>query len=206
MIWLQAPIPAAAVRDTIARLLRDQGYQRSATSTLWTRFWDWLGEMVRELFATAASSRGTYIISLVLVGGAIVAAIARAVIVARARTLAAAQRAVTVTWQELSAEADGLARQEAYAAAAHALYAAVILRLAADRRVRPHPSKTVGDYWRELRLVADPNSGAYRAFAGTYESVVYGDGVCDRERFARLRGLAAPLLAAAADPTAARAA
>jgi hypothetical protein len=69
-----------------------------------------------------------------------------------------------------------------------------VLRLAAEKRVRPHPSKTVGDYWRELRMTADPTAPTYRAFAATYESVVYGDGLCDADRFAKLRALAEPLI------------
>ena len=61
---LQAPIPAAAIRDTISRIVLERGYQRSVTSTLLARGWDWFSDLLGKLFRQAAGSRGTYLISI----------------------------------------------------------------------------------------------------------------------------------------------
>lgn len=191
---LQAPVTPAAVRDTIARIVTEQGYYRNVASTLLTRSWEWLSRTLRDLFLQAAGSRGTYLVSLSLIALLIIAVIARSVIVARARRQAAARRVSEATADDLLAKARGLAAQGAYVDAAHLLYAAVVTRLVEAKQVRRHPSKTVGDYFRDLRTAGLPAAGAYRAFAQTYEMVAYGDGLCDAVRYARLEQLATPML------------
>ena len=202
LLLLQTPIPAAAVRDTIARIVLERGYRRSVTSTLLSRFWDWLSELLRQLFDQAAGSKGTYMISLTVIALLIVSSIARSVIVARARRLAANRREAPATAEEQLAEARALAAQGAFVEAAHRLYAAVVTRLVEQRRVRRHPSKTVGDHWRELRAAGDLLAPSYREFANTYDIVAYGEGSCDAVRYARLEQLAAPILQSASSPAA----
>ena len=194
---LQAPIPASAIRDTIARIVLERGYRRSVTSTLLSRFWEWFSDILSRLFTTAAGSRGTYLISLSLIALAIVASVARAILIARARRRAANVRDRHATADEQLAEARGLAAQGAYVDAAHRLYAAVVTRLVETKRVRRHPSKTVGDYWRDLRSSGDTLAPSYRAFASVYDVVAYGDGLCDATRWLRLEQLAAPMLQSA---------
>jgi Domain of unknown function (DUF4129) len=201
-VLLQSPVPASAVRDTIARIVLERGYQRSVTSTLLSRFWDWVTDVIGRLFAQAAGSRGTYMISLTLLTIVILVSVVRAMIVARARRLAANRRDIVATADEELAQARALAAQGAFAEAAHRLYAATVTRLVEARRVRRHPSKTVGDYGRELRAASDALTAPYRAFAGTYEIVAYGDGTCDAVRYARLEQLAAPLLQTTEAPVA----
>jgi hypothetical protein len=193
-VLLQSPIPASAIRDTIARIVVERGYRRTVTSTLFSRFWDWFSDLLSQLFRQATRSRGAYMISIGLIVLAIVVTIARAVIVMRARRLAANLRDVPPTSDEQLAQSRSLAAQGAFVEAAHLLYAAVITRLVEGKRVRRHPSKTVGDYWRELRTASDPTTSAYRSFANTYDVVAYGDGFCDASRYARLEQLAAPML------------
>ena len=202
---LQSPIPASAIRDTIARIVLERGYRRSTTSTLLSRFWDWFTDLLSRLFAQATGSRGTYLISLTLLALVALTSIARAVIVARARRLAATRREAVATAEDVLAQARALAAQGAFTDAAHLLYAAVLTRLAEHRRVRRHPSKTVGDYGRELRTLNDTLARPYRDFADTYDFVAYGDAMCDAARYERLEQLAAPLLSAVAS-SAARAA
>jgi Domain of unknown function (DUF4129) len=203
---LQAPIPASAVRDTISRIVLERGYRENATTTLLSRFWEWFSRILSDLFSQASNSRGTYLISLTLIALAIVVSVTRAVIVARARRQAASRREVLVTADEQLAEARGLAAQGAFVQAAHLLYAAVVTRLVEQKRVRRHPSKTVGDYGRDLRALADPLTASYAAFARVYDVIAYGDGLCDAARYARLETLAAPLLQSSAAIAAARAA
>ncbi len=191
---LQAPIPASTIRDTIARIVLERGYRRSVTSTLLSRFWDWFSDILSRLFTQAAGSRGTYLISLSVIVIVILASVARAVVVARARRRAASVRERSATATEQLAEARGLAAQGAYVNAAHRLYAAVVTHLVDAKRVRRHPSKTVGDYWRDLRAAGDSLAPSYRAFAAVYDVVAYGDGQCDAARWSRLEQLAAPML------------
>jgi Domain of unknown function (DUF4129) len=197
---LQTPIPAAAIRDTISRIVLERGYRRSTSSTLLSRFWEWFSDLLSRLFSQAAASRGTYLISLTLIVGVVLVGIARAVIVARARRLAADRRDVETSADEQLQQARALAAQGAYVHAAHLMYAAVITRLVEQKQVRRHPSKTVGDYGRELRRASDPAALAYRDFADTYDIVAYGDGLCDSVRYIRLEQLAAPLLRATVSP------
>jgi hypothetical protein len=89
--------------------------------------------------------------------------------------------------QELAARGD-------YTEAAHAIYRALLEALAARERLRLHPSKTVGDYARELRARSSSALGRFRDFGRSYESVVYGGLPCDRPRFETLRALAAPVV------------
>ena len=176
------------------------------TSTLLSRFWDWFSDILSRLFTQAAGSRGTYLIALSVIVLALVASVARALIIARARRRAANVRDRQATADEQLAQARGLAAQGAYVNAAHLLYAAVVTRLVEARRVRRHPSKTVGDYWRDLRAAGDSLAPSYRAFASVYDVVAYGDGLCDAARWSRLEQLAAPMLHSAAAAVAERAA
>lgn len=191
---LQAPIAPAAVRDTIAKIVLERGYQRSLSSTLLSRLWSWFWDFVVRLFRQATESRGTYLITLTLLGLVVAAAVVRAVIVARARRLAAGGREVPETAAEKLAQARALASQGAWVEAAHRLFAAVVARLAEEQRVRLHSSKTVGDYARDLRARGDVRLERYQAFAHLYEVVAYGDGQCDAGRFARLEQLAMAVL------------
>ena len=89
--------------------------------------------------------------------------------------------------------AQELASRGDYTSAAHALYAAMLDRAARDQQVRLHPSKTVGDYVRELRVRSSSLFGRFRDFARTYEVVIYGVGTCDEARYQRLLALAVPV-------------
>ena len=86
--------------------------------------------------------------------------------------------------------AQRLAAEGRYTEAAHALYGALLARVAARVTLRLHPSKTAGDYARELRRAAPSIYGPFREFARSYEVVIYGIRECDRPRFDGLIDLA----------------
>ncbi len=195
---LQAPIPAAAVRDTISSIVLERGYRQNLTTTLFSRFWDWFTRLLNDLFTEASGSRGTYLISLSLIAVAIAASIIRTIMVARARREAASRREVPITADEQLAQARGLSAQGAFVEAAHLLHAAVVTRLVEQKRVRRHPSKTVGDYGRDLRATGDGLWLPYQSFARVYDVVAYGDGLCDSTRYTHLETLAAPMLRSSA--------
>jgi hypothetical protein len=92
-----------------------------------------------------------------------------------------------VAAQELAAGGD-------FTSAAHALYLALLDALARRDQVRLHPSKTVGDYLRELRTRSSALLPTFRDFARLYERVIYGFRECDAERYARLHALASAMI------------
>ncbi|MCU0626191.1 MAG: DUF4129 domain-containing protein [Gemmatimonadaceae bacterium] len=188
------PIPATAVRDTVSRLLEQRAYDRGLRDTLWARAIAWIGDTLGDLFDLAARAPFGRAVALAVVMFVVAAIIGRALLVARARRRARELRPAPVTARELLAQARALARQGVFTDAAHLLHAAIVAQLAADGRVRPHPSSTVGDYARALRRGDATTWRAYREFGRRYEVIVYGDGRCDAERWAALDALAAPLV------------
>jgi hypothetical protein len=89
--------------------------------------------------------------------------------------------------QELAAAGD-------FTGAAHALYLALLDLLARRDHVRLHPSKTVGDYVREVRRRAPAALGPVGEFARSYEVVAYGDRACDADGYHRLRSLVSSVM------------
>lgn len=87
------------------------------------------------------------------------------------------------------AMAQELAGRGDFTGAAHALYLALLELLSRRNHVRIHPSKTVGDYLREVRTRAPGALVPVREFARSYEVVAYGDRACDADRYQRLRSL-----------------
>jgi hypothetical protein len=77
-----------------------------------------------------------------------------------------------------------------YTSAAHALYAALLQAVAARGDAELHESKTIGDYVRDLAARPSRFLGGFREFARSYETVIYGIGSCDRDRYEQLHGLA----------------
>lgn len=161
---------------------------------------EWLGDLFRRF----GHSRGTNPILfwsvttvVIAVAIAIIARLAwvsynrrRQGIDARPELLSAAQGSHGDAW--------ALAQQHAargdFTAAAHALYLALLGAIARRGLIRIHPSKTVGDYVRELRSRSASVFTRFREFARAYETVVYGTGVCDQERYETLQRLAMPIV------------
>lgn len=91
-------------------------------------------------------------------------------------------------------EAERLAGEGHYSEAAHALYQGVIQQLARNGQVRPHRSKTSGDYVRELRAHGSPAQQSFRRFGRRYDRILFGDGRCDAAGFEALRADAQPVI------------
>ena len=187
----------SAVRDTLAAVFRDPAYDRNLRESLWQRFAAWLARWFSELRELLAGSPRLGWALIVLATLLVLAIVARAVYLARVR---AARRAALDLGEAGGAHSRAagdplqLAQRAAaagdYTAAAHLLYRALLEAVARRERIRLHPSKTVGDYGRELRQRSSSLFTRYRDFARSYETVVYGLGTCDRERWERLDALA----------------
>ena len=197
---LQPPLTEAAIRDTIAAVFNGVAYDRSVRQTLWDRFLGWLGGLLAPIgvaISESPTARGALVAGLIVLVAAIAARFAyiayqqrdRSAIVATGRGTAPRRRQ-----RDPWLEAQEQAARGNFTEAAHALYAALLLAIAQRERVGLHPSKTIGDYARELRQRSSALFTRYRDFARSYESVVYGIGTCDRDRYERLHALAATIV------------
>ena len=171
--------------------------------SIWQLFWGWVFDLLRRawalldpLLSVLRRSPLLYWTVIALLALVMVAVVGRAIYLWRQRRLfdAAAlawessplRRAGRDPWsaaEELSARGD-------YTDAAHALYAALLDSAAHAGQIRLHPSKTAGDYVRELRNRSSAIFSLFREFAHSYETVIYGIGTCDAERYRRLYALA----------------
>lgn len=187
------PAPAApsdsVVRAALDATFRQPAYARGVRETLLSRAWSWLSSQLDALRAKAASSPGLAWTLLAVVGALAVVVVARAIYLRRARAesrlvpgSARARTAHDDPWHAAAA----LAAAGDYTAAAHALYAALLARLAARERLTRHPSKTAGDYARDLRALGSRAYAPFRRFARDYDLVVYGLGTCDAPTYGRL--------------------
>jgi hypothetical protein len=186
--------PAGAVHDTVAAVVRGPAFGRSIQSTLAERLLRWLGEWFGRLFdflGGTASARplaiGLTVVLVLLVG-------ARLVLAARARGAEpfGAPRGGTRTRDDPWRAADRLAAEGRFEEAAHALYRAVLTSVARSERLRLDPSKTSGDYARELRARSSAAHAPFRAFGRRFDLAVYGHGGCDAALVRDLRALASP--------------
>ena len=205
-----AAIPEQAIRDTMEAVFRQPGFVRqrpSWLSSLADRFWQWFWDLLRSIFGPLFESRThnpalfwTMVVLFVLIVGGIITRLAwvswqrrqRGIDARPAFPAAGAPRFAGDPWtvaQRLAAEGN-------YTDAAHALYVALLEATARRGGVKLHPSKTAGDYVRELRQRSSALFSRFRDFARAYEYVVYGTGYCDRERYERLHALALPIVRA----------
>lgn len=203
MLLALLQIPDSTIARATHAVFLDAAYHKA---TVRQRAWSFLGEVVDRLLAWLVSVFGALRRSSpgVWVAIALAAALFLAVLVSivlewRARRLDVArareaERGAHARWDDPWHASQALASRGDFTEAAHALYAALLESAARREQVRLHPSKTVGDYARELRLRSSSLLERFRAFAGVYEVVVYGLGQCDAARYQRLLELAGPVV------------
>jgi hypothetical protein len=207
-VQAQIPVPEAAVRDTMAAVFRQAGFARERPSWIaaqMDRFWEWLYNVLRAIFRPLLRSRDSnpvlfwvFITIIALIFVAIIARLAYVSYLRRTRGIDARPFARGGPSYRGSGDpwtlAQQLAAQGNFTDAAHALYLALLESVSRRGLVRLHPSKTLGDYVRELRARSSAIFSRFREFARAYEVVVYGTGYCDQERYERLQSLALPIL------------
>ena len=191
------PWPATAVHDTMAAIVRQMAYRRSIRTSVLDRVFSWLFDLLDRFAGTLRGIPGGRYIAL---GGALLIVgliVARVIYGARLRE-EAEQRAragrKARTYADPWAEAERAAADGRFTDAAHALHAAVLESLSRRERVRLHPSKTDGDYARELRRAQSGAYGPFREFGRLYDRLIYGYGACDGPGYAALLERATPLL------------
>jgi hypothetical protein len=182
------------IRDTVAAVFRDPAYRRS---TLLQRIGNWVLEWLSSIFSNlnpGGLPPAVFWTSFVLSVAALLGLIARLVYVTYRSRESFAQFAQQSGLLGGQFDAWAAARKYAslgdYTAAAHALYVAVLRAIAGRGEVELHDSKTIGDYLRDLAARSSAWLSPFRDFARNYETVIYGSGFCDRDRYERLLGLA----------------
>ena len=187
--------PADAVHDTVQAVVSGSAFKRSLESSIAERLLRWLGQWFSRLFDLLDGKTSPRTIALTLAAVLVLLVIARLVLAARARD---AEAFTASRGRRAGAGEDPWRAFERLRAAgkleeaAHALYRGVLASLAHRERVRLDPSKTSGDYARELRARGSALHPLFRAFSRRFDVAVYGHGGCDDASLAELRRLADP--------------
>lgn len=199
------PLPSHPLPDSLIRATTDSVFSQAAYNrvSLWELFWGWVFDLARRawalldpLLSVLRKSPVLYWTVIVLLAAIAVAVIARAVYLWHQRRLF---NAAALAWESSPlrragrdpwSAAEELSARGEFTDAAHALYAALLESAAHAGQLRLHPSKTAGDYVRELRNRSSSLFTLFREFARSYETVIYGIGTCDAERYHRLYTLA----------------
>jgi hypothetical protein len=187
--------PAKAIQDTVAAIISQRPYQRSIRSTLFDRILEWIAALIRRLFSQISAVPNAKWVLLAVAIVVVLAIAARIFLNSEAEERRRRARAGTIhggadPW----VDAERLAGAGNYTEAAHLLYRAVTERLAAAELIRLHPSKTSGDYARELRARGAIMHAEFRHFGRRYDHVLFGTGECDAETYASLREQASRLI------------
>jgi hypothetical protein len=199
----QIPVSETAIRDTMAAVFRQAAFVKRQPSWL-ARKADQLFHWIASLFSGLGTTRQsdpvlfwTIMVALLAIALAI---LSRLIWVNYQRRIQGIGARPELRGTSIAAQGDPWLAAQQYAArgdftaAAHSLYLALLTAIARRGLVKLHPSKTVGDYVRELRARSATVFTRFRDFARAYETVVYGSGVCDEERYQTLQRLALPIV------------
>jgi len=187
--------PPSAVHDTIAAIARGFEYRRSLRQSFLDRAFLWLAQGLERLISFIRHLPSSRAIGLTILGLVVAAIVARLIIAALARDEAGRR---TTRHRRPGESDDPFVAAERFASegrfedAAHALYHGVLLALARTDRIRLDPSKTSGDYARELRTRGSTSYRPFRDFSRRFDVAVFGHGGCDAALIDDLRRLATP--------------
>jgi len=202
------PFDNAAIADTVAAVFRSSAFAGHGTVSIGELIAEWIWNLVLRFFGFAQSHPAVGLVFRITLGLALLLVLARIVYGLIARFAPSAiemRRFESVRRTDWWSTAQTLAAQNDYTGAAHALYLALIGAAARRGLVSIHESKTTGDYLRELRRKPDAiDLPRFTDFTRSYETVIYGIGTCDRDRFTTLSSLAGTLLNALPSKSAAK--
>jgi len=194
-LW-QAPWTSGAIHDTVAAIAREPAYATPLRQSLLGRLFRYIVERIADVVRALGGSRDARITVIVAVAAVVLVIVARLVVSRRldanrarrgvSRRGGVARRDYWTLARELAAAGDHLA-------ACHALYLAVVDGLAQGGAVRFHPSKTSGDYARELRRRSSPAAPGFGAFAREFDRLAFGLAAATADDVARLAAAAEQL-------------
>lgn len=183
------------MHDTVQAVLRDPAFRRSLRRSLADRILLWMSEWFERVLRLLKHVPSTRSIALGFVALIVLFVVVRLIIAASARdsrSEGGTSRRGASQADDPWASADALAAEGRHEEAAHALYRGVIVSIGKLERLRLDPSKTSGDYARELRRRNAMSLVPFRAFTRRFDVVVYGHGHADAASLAELRELSAP--------------
>ncbi len=188
----------SAIADTVAAVFRSKTFVGHTTVSIGELITQWIWNLILRFFSFAQSHPAVGLIIRIALGVTLLIIVVRIIfgLVTRFTPSAIAARRFdpgrrTDWWNT----AQDLAARDDYTGAAHALYLALIGSAARRGLVSLHESNTTGDYLRELRRKSNSfDLPRFTDFTRSYETVIYGIGACDRDRFVSLNTLAGSLL------------
>jgi hypothetical protein len=188
--------PPGAIHDTVASVVSGPAFRKSIQASLAQRLYRWIAEGINTLVDFLRGSGPARWIAIGLTLLLAVLIVARFLLAARARAeLGDANDGARRgrTGEDPWRAAERLAAAGRFEEAAHALYRGVVESVARADRLRVDPSKTSGDYARELRARGSARLPPFRTFARRFDVAIFGHGACDAEAIAELSRLAEPL-------------
>jgi hypothetical protein len=192
------PFDNASIADTVAAVFRSSAFAGRGTVSIGELIAEWIWNLVLRFFGFAQSHPAVGIVfrlTLGLILLIVLTRIAYGLVTRFAPSAIGSRRFESGRRTDWWSTAQTLAAQNDYTGAAHALYLALIGAAARRGLVSLHESKTTGDYLRELRRKPDAiDLPRFTNFTRSYETVIYGIGTCDRDRFVTLNALAANVL------------
>lgn len=187
--------PPGAIHDTVASVVSGPAFRKSLQMSLAQRLYRWIAEGINALVDYLRGSGPARWFAIGLTVMLVVLIVAKFLLAARARAeLDDARggvrrgRAGEDPWRA----AERLTAAGRFEEAAHALHHGVVESVARADRLRVDPSKTSGDYARELRARGSTRLPAFRRFARRFDVAIYGHGGCDAGTIAELSRLAEP--------------
>jgi hypothetical protein len=192
---VQRVVPPAAIHDTVASVLSGPAFRKSLQMSLAQRLYRWIAEGIDTMVAYLRGSGPARWVAIGLTVLLVALIVARFLLAASARdefggTDDRGRRRGPGEDPWRAAERHAAAGH--FEEAAHALYRGVVESMTRVERLRPDPSKTSGDYARELRARGSARLPGFRAFARRFDIAVYGHGGCDAGAIAELTRLAEP--------------
>jgi hypothetical protein len=186
-----------AVHDTVRAVVRDPAFRRSLQRTWLDRLLVWLRDFLHRLGKYFEHLPSMRTVGIILVGLLVLFVVVRVLVGAwstREEETRRRERGRTSAADDPWAGAAALASAGQYEEAAHLLYRAVLSAISRDTRMRLDPSKTSGDYARELRRRNSGWLAPFRDFTRRFDRAVYGHGPCDERAYQELLALSAPFM------------
>lgn len=187
--------PPPAVHDTVAAVVNGRAFGRSLQMSLAQRLIHWISDGLDALLHYLRTSEPARWLAIGFAALLVLLVVSRLVLATRARSEddmmvgdGRRSRPGEDPWRAAARFGEAGRFEEA----THALYRAVVESVARTDRLRLDPSRTSGDYARELRGRGSPRYGAFRSFARRFDVAVYGHGGCDAATFTELSRLAEP--------------
>ena len=180
------PFSDLAIRDTIAAIAKDPAYTRAVGQSLWDRLLRFVGDLFERLFEAVSDvpfGRTIVIVLVILAVALVLARLAMGIVAERNAGPADGRQGTSTQRAAQLADAERLAVNGEYTAAAHLLFAVVLAVGSARGEFRVHPSKTLGDYAREIRRRATGWQQPFAAFRHRFDRAMYGDAACSAEDY-----------------------